>query len=318
MRLAIALLALVLLPQAQAPRYSVVQDGEAHGDPPYLLEDGWTPLLNGSDLTGWRACETGAKSEWYTTRFVRYERILGPTQLSGRAGASGVILNGPTGRTANLCTDRAFGDIELYLDFMIAKGSNSGVYLQGLYEMQIFDSWGSTEEMTTSDAGAIYHQWIDNRGVAGSAPRINAARRPGEWQTLPGLVPGAAIRRRWQEDATSTVPSRAPERPADTERHRRRGPDPRGADRPGGARAAADAARGSRPGGVSQYSRAPAPPADRAVDCLKSFHHEAHEGLEDSIETLLTEDLRGLVRFVVKRYETSDGISRIGRSAIRR
>jgi Domain of Unknown Function (DUF1080) len=183
MRLAIALLALVLLPQAQAPRYSVVQDGEAHGDPPYLLEDGWTPLLNGSDLTGWRACETGAKSEWYTTRFVRYERILGPTQLSGRASASGVILNGPTGRTANLCTDRAFGDIELYLDFMIAKGSNSGVYLQGLYEMQIFDSWGSTEEMTTSDAGAIYHQWIDNRGVAGSAPRINAARRPGEWQS---------------------------------------------------------------------------------------------------------------------------------------
>ena len=116
----------------------------------------------------------GAKNEWYTTRFVRYERILGPTQFSGRAGPSGVILNGPTGRTANLCSERAFGDIELYLDFMLAKGSNSGVYLQGLYEMQIFDSWGSTEEMTTSDAGAIYHQWIENRGVA--APRHGSMR----------------------------------------------------------------------------------------------------------------------------------------------
>ena len=181
MRLVLALLALVLLPQA--PRYSVVQDGEAHGDPPFLLEDGWDPLLNGKDLAGWRACDAAVKSEWYTTRFVRYERILGPTQLSGRAAPSGVILNGPTGRTANLCSERAFGDVELYLEFMVAKGSNSGVYLQGLYEMQIFDSWGSTEEMTSSDVGAIYHQWLENRGVGGSAPRVNAARRPGEWQS---------------------------------------------------------------------------------------------------------------------------------------
>jgi len=181
MRLITILVALALLPQA--PRYSVVQDGEPHGDPPFLLEDGWDPLLNGKDLGGWKACEAGAQNEWYTTRFVRYERILSPTQLSGRAAPSGIILNGPAGRTANLCTERAFGDIEIYLEFMLAKGSNSGVYLQSLYEMQIFDSWGSTEEMTTSDAGAIYHQWIENRGVAGAAPRGNAARRPGEWQS---------------------------------------------------------------------------------------------------------------------------------------
>ena len=175
------LLALALVPQA--PRYSVVQDGEAHGDPPYLLEDGWQPLLNGTDLGGWRSCDSATKHEWFTTRFVRYERILSPTQLSGRAAPSSVMLNGPTGRTGNLCTERGFGDIELYLEFMLAKGSNSGVYLQGLYEIQIFDSWGSTEPMSSSDAGGIYHQWIENRGVGGSAPRVNAARRPGEWQS---------------------------------------------------------------------------------------------------------------------------------------
>jgi hypothetical protein len=178
--LILAAVVVAFVPQA---RYSVIQDGEAHGDPPYLLEDGWQPLLNGTDLAGWRACDSGGKHEWYTTRFVRYERILGPTQLSGRGAPSGVILNGPAGKTANLCTEQRFGDIELYLEFMLAKGSNSGVYLQGLYEMQIFDSWGSTEEMSTSDAGAIYHQWIDNHGIGGSAPRVNAARRPGEWQS---------------------------------------------------------------------------------------------------------------------------------------
>jgi len=182
MRVLVLLLGLgVLLQQPQG--YSVIQDGDPHGDPPYLLEDGWERLLNGKDLAGWKACDPGAKNEWYTTRFVRFERYLGPTQLNGRAAPSGVILNGPTGRTANLCTDRTFGDVELYLEFMLAKGSNSGVYLHGLYEIQIFDSWGSTDAMKTSDGGAIYHQWIGERGVGGAAPLINASRRPGEWQS---------------------------------------------------------------------------------------------------------------------------------------
>jgi len=182
MRTLFALLALGALLQ-QPPRLSVIQDGEPHGDPPYLLEEGWEPLLNGKDLAGWKSCETAAKNEWYTTRSVRYERYLGPTQLNGRAAPSGVILNGPTGRTANICTERRFGDVELYLEFMLAKGSNSGVYLQSLYEIQIFDSWGSANAMHTSDGGAIYHRWIDEQGVGGSPPLVNASRQPGEWQS---------------------------------------------------------------------------------------------------------------------------------------
>lgn len=167
---------------AQRPGYSPVQDGEPHGDPPYLLETGWEALLNGRDLSGWNACDASAKHEWYTTQFVRFERYLSPTQLNGHAAPAATMLNG-SGRTANLCTGREFGDVELYLEFMLSKGSNSGVYLQGLYEVQIFDSWGTTDPMTSSDAGAIYHQWIDERGVGGSAPLANAARRPGEWQS---------------------------------------------------------------------------------------------------------------------------------------
>lgn len=158
-----------------------LNDGEAHGDPPFLLEDGWRPLLNGRDLTGWHPQE-GKPSEWFTTRGVRFERLLGPTRLFAVPGPGDRIVNGPTGRTANLVTHEKFGDVELYLEFMLAKGSNSGVYLHGLYEIQIFDSWGSTEPMKTSDCGAVYHRWIDNRGVGGSPPRVNASRRPGEWQ----------------------------------------------------------------------------------------------------------------------------------------
>jgi hypothetical protein len=174
-------LPLAALPLAAQP-YSPIQDGEPHGDPPFLQEDGWTPLQNGRDLTGW-AAQDNKPNDWFTTRFVRWERLLGPTRLSGKAEPSGVMLNGPTGRTCNLVTAAKHGDIELYLEFMLAKGSNSGVYLHGLYEIQIFDSHGSEEKMKSSDGGGIYHRWIGEMGVGGSAPRVNASRRPGEWQS---------------------------------------------------------------------------------------------------------------------------------------
>lgn len=174
------LLALPLL--AQAPQRNITNDGDTHGDAPYLIEAGWTPLLNGKDMTGWRGTNATAKNDWFATNGILWERLLGPTRLSGNPTPGNRILNG-TGRTVNLMTEQKFGDIELYLEFMLAKGSNSGVYLHGLYEVQIFDSWGSTEEMSTSDGGAIYHRWINNQGVGGSAPSRNASRRPGEWQS---------------------------------------------------------------------------------------------------------------------------------------
>lgn len=178
-----AALAAAALVTLWGQRVPALNDGEAHGDAPYLLEAGWTPLLNGKDLAGWHGMSP--RNEWLTTTGILWERLLGPTRLSAAPGPvpGGTILNGPTGRTAQLATDEKFGDVELYLEFMVAKGSNSGVYLNSLYEVQIFDSWDSTEPISTSDCGAIYHRWIDNQGVGGSAPSRNASRRPGEWQS---------------------------------------------------------------------------------------------------------------------------------------
>jgi hypothetical protein len=180
MRILILLLsAVVSLTAQQRPQ---LNDGYAHGDPPFLLEDGWKPLLNGKDLSGWHGMND-ARNEWLTTTGILWDPLLGPTHLAPMAGPGDRILNSRQGRTVNLVTDEKFGDSELYLEFMLAKGSNSGVYLHGLYEVQIFDSFGSTEPITSSDCGGIYHRWIDNKGVGGSAPSRNACRRPGEWQS---------------------------------------------------------------------------------------------------------------------------------------
>ena len=184
MRLTLLLL-LVLAVPAVAQKRPQLNDGEMHGDPHYLLEDGWKPLLSGKDLSGWKGQNPGG-NEWMTTTGVLWDRLLGPTRLRAVPGAApgGTILNGPTGRTVNLVTEEKFGDMELYLEFMVAKGSNSGVYLHGLYEVQVFDSWASDEPVTSSDCGGIYHRWINEQGVGGSAPSRNASRRPGEWQSF--------------------------------------------------------------------------------------------------------------------------------------
>jgi hypothetical protein len=180
-----ALLFAVLMPVLVAGQgRSPLTDGEHHGDPPFLLEEGWRPLLNGRDLAGWTGQEADKPNEWYTTAGVFFDRLLAPTRLSGRKGPGDRIVNGATGRTVNLVTEQKFGDMELYLEWTVSKGSNSGVYLHGLYEVQVFDSFGSTEPMKTSDAGGIYHRWIDGKPVGGAAPRGNVSRPPGHWQSF--------------------------------------------------------------------------------------------------------------------------------------
>lgn len=88
----------------------------------------------------------------------------------------------------DLVTTLQHGDADLELDFMIAKGANSGVYLQGQYELQLMDSWGVTNPKS-SDVGSIYERWDDSRpegqkGYEGHPARQNAGKAPGLWQHL--------------------------------------------------------------------------------------------------------------------------------------
>jgi hypothetical protein len=80
------------------------------------------------------------------------------------------------------------GDLDLDLDFMMAKGSNSGIYLQGRYEIQLNDSWGK-KNPKYGDVGGIYERWDESKpegskGYEGIAPRLNVAKAPGLWQNI--------------------------------------------------------------------------------------------------------------------------------------
>ncbi len=75
--------------------------------------------------------------------------------------------------------------MQLHVEFLVSKGSNSGVYLMGRYEVQVLDSWGKTE-LKYGDCGGIYqrHNFETNTGFEGHPPRVNASKKPGEWQSF--------------------------------------------------------------------------------------------------------------------------------------
>ncbi|MEN8679835.1 MAG: DUF1080 domain-containing protein [Akkermansiaceae bacterium] len=98
-----------------------------------------------------------------------------------------VFTNATSPKNAGyLQTIEKFGDCTIDAEFLIPQGSNSGIYLQGRYEIQILDSHGK-EKVGYGDMGGLYRRWDNNRdpkGYDGVAPLVNAARPAGEWQKM--------------------------------------------------------------------------------------------------------------------------------------
>jgi hypothetical protein len=138
--------------------------------------------LVGDDLSTW----AGDTADWMVVGKVAVDPA-NEALLSSTPG-KGAILNGKTGRTKNLHSKHEHGDVEIHVEFMVPKGSNSGVYLQGRYEIQILDSFGkSDKELKYGDSGGVYQRWDENRdpkGYEGTPPRSNASRPAGEWQSF--------------------------------------------------------------------------------------------------------------------------------------
>ncbi len=102
---------------------------------------------------------------------------------------TGMLVNQPSpGKNSNLISAEEYGDLDLQFDFLMPKGSNSGIYLMGRYEVQLNDAWG-IRNPAFSDCGGIYQRWdpsksAGNEGFEGVPPLVNASRAPGLWQTM--------------------------------------------------------------------------------------------------------------------------------------
>jgi len=137
-------------------------------------------LVGGADdLALWREPRGAWRAAGGVTTNAAHPRLL--AAQPGR----GLLVNGPDGRAPNLLSRQEFGDVEVHVEFLIPPQSNSGVYLMGRYEVQIFDSFGAARGAYPGiECGGLYERWADGKGFEGHSPRVNASRPPGQWQTF--------------------------------------------------------------------------------------------------------------------------------------
>jgi 3-keto-disaccharide hydrolase len=150
---------------------------------------GWKAFFNGKDLTGWIARNPRAKKTWVVCDQVRLDPA-DPGRLLpiGKGGsADSVLLCGEDGRGSDIMTEQTFGDYELHIEFTVPKGSNSGVYNRGLFEIQVFDSFGKPK-LGWHDCGALYER---------AFPRDNFAKPPGDWQSYDITLKGKKLSMLW-------------------------------------------------------------------------------------------------------------------------
>ena len=117
-------------------------------------------LFNGSDLTGWELMGENRENGWTVKEGVLFNN---PVQKEGE----------PRIHYGNIKTTDKFEDFNLTLEVNVPKGSNSGIYLRGIYEVQIADTYG--KDLDSHNMGAIYSR---------ITPATAAEKPAGEWQNL--------------------------------------------------------------------------------------------------------------------------------------
>jgi len=145
------------------------------------------PSINVKDVAEVRK----AAAEWATLSKKERKKWLKsgkpepvvPQLLYPEAG-TGILLNDNNDEQRdNLFTTWEHADMELEAEVMVPKNSNSGLYFQGRYEIQVRDSWGK-KTVKFGDMGGIYRSWIyqNEKDWMGKPPFVNAAKAPGLWQ----------------------------------------------------------------------------------------------------------------------------------------
>jgi len=139
-----------------------------------LIEEGFTPLFNMRDLSGWKGLVSDpVKRANMTPEELKKAQALADESMFVHWKAEQGILTFD-GKGESLCTGKDYQDFELYVDWKIEEGGDSGIYLRGSPQVQI---WGPDQSLDGS--GGLY-----NNQKNPSKPLVQADNPVGEWNTF--------------------------------------------------------------------------------------------------------------------------------------
>ncbi|MBL8818648.1 MAG: DUF1080 domain-containing protein [Planctomyces sp.] len=159
---------------------------------------GFQTIFNGSDLAGWKGLAHGDANQRRALSgdALVQAQITADAQMNSHWSVSDGVLT-YDGKGDSLCTEKNYGDFDLYVDWKIPAGADSGIYLRGTPQIQIWDPWDPRlKEGQAFPATA--EEWVGqygngrNLGSGGlwnnrrwrNAPTVLADRKPEEWNTF--------------------------------------------------------------------------------------------------------------------------------------
>lgn len=158
------------------PLTSLAQEERPLNTPP----EGFTALFNGKDLTGWKGLTGKGGSPIERAKLTPEQLKAEQEKADERMRAAWSVKDGIlvfNGKGDSLCTEKEYGDFELYVDWKIEKNGDSGIYLRGSPQVQIWDP-------NCAAAGGVGSGGLYNNQKHPSKPTKVADKPIGEWNTF--------------------------------------------------------------------------------------------------------------------------------------
>ncbi|MBM3878246.1 MAG: DUF1080 domain-containing protein [Verrucomicrobia bacterium] len=154
---------------------------------------GFTALFNGQNLAGWRGGETFDHRKLMALpaeqRAAQIAKWTASMQAHWRAENQELVNDG---QGAYATTEKDFGDFELRLEYRTVPKADSGIYLRGVPQVQIWDSTEQAKASIGADKGSG-GLWNNSPGAPGKDPLVLADRPFGEWNSFRILMVGARV-----------------------------------------------------------------------------------------------------------------------------
>ncbi len=141
----------------------------------------FTPLFNGKDFAGWWGCGTEDPAKWMALSekdlVAKKAKSMEDIKKHWKVVDGALVSDG---KGLYLTTEKNYGDFEFRVEYKHGKGADSGIYLRGIPQVQIWDPKGSHPDCKMGSGGL----WNNPKGSKGRDPLVLADSPVGEWNKM--------------------------------------------------------------------------------------------------------------------------------------
>jgi Domain of Unknown Function (DUF1080) len=158
------------------------------GNPDNTAPAGFTAIFNGKDLTNWKGLlegpndQPGNRAKLSPEKHAEEQKKADERMRKNWTVADGALVF--SGNGDSLCTAEKYGDFDFYVDWKIPANADSGIYLRGLPQVQIWDPANPSQFELGNKKGSGGFWNNKGPGKDGKDPLVKADKPIGEWNTF--------------------------------------------------------------------------------------------------------------------------------------